>query len=477
MKPRQNVDYVTRDYEGFRTAMLELLKQKIPEYSDFSQSDAGVVLIELLAHGLDIISYYNDRLALEIYPETALERENIIKHCRRFGYELENATPSRFRQVFKIIPQDEDYIIPTGFQLETKGEDTVTFELIEDLTIPAGCTGMEKDLEGNYLYSVLIEEGESVYEDILGTSNGEAYQEFYLTYSPVIIDSLQVFVTDTQAYTEWTKVTNFIESDLDSKVFCVEVNENDEAKITFGSGSSGMIPPVYDNGISANYRVGGGSKGNVALDMITEIPEKPAIIIETFNIEQVQVGTDKEDVETAKLKAPLSLRTLWRAVSLEDYENLLLQEYKDEIKRAKAIAEEDRCTISIYLLLNDHVDLPLDLKEEFSNFLDGRKEIGYDINIYPPNYINLDLVVDITTSKAYYNEELKAIITSAIHNDYQEGTFDFGEEFLKSVFISNIMAIEGVRDVNVTVTSGGSEINETQILKLNTVTVNVKGGI
>ena len=87
MKIRQNVDYTTRDYEGFRNDMLTLLKQKIPEYSDFSQSDMGVVLIELLAHGLDIISFYNDRIANEMFPDTALDRESIVKHCRRLGYE------------------------------------------------------------------------------------------------------------------------------------------------------------------------------------------------------------------------------------------------------------------------------------------------------------------------------------------------------------------------------------------------------
>ena len=49
MKTRQGFDFSTRDYEGFRNSMIEMLKVKIPEYSDFSQSDVGIVLIELLA--------------------------------------------------------------------------------------------------------------------------------------------------------------------------------------------------------------------------------------------------------------------------------------------------------------------------------------------------------------------------------------------------------------------------------------------
>lgn len=152
MKYRSNVDYTTRDYEGFRNDMIELLKKKIPEYSDFSESDMGIVLIELLAHGLDVISFYNDKIANEIFPDTATERESIIKHCRRLGYELKNATPSQYYQVFKIVPQESTYVIPRGTRLYTKGDDSVEFELIEDLKIPPNCTGLEKDGHGNYLY-------------------------------------------------------------------------------------------------------------------------------------------------------------------------------------------------------------------------------------------------------------------------------------------------------------------------------------
>lgn len=75
MEVRREIDYSTRDYEGFRNDMIEMLKKKIPEYSDFSQSDAGIVLIELLAHGLDILSFYNDVVANEVFLSTARERK------------------------------------------------------------------------------------------------------------------------------------------------------------------------------------------------------------------------------------------------------------------------------------------------------------------------------------------------------------------------------------------------------------------
>ena len=477
MKFRSNVDYTTKDYEGFRNDMIELLKTKIPEYSDFSQSDMGVVLIELLAHGLDILSFYNDKVANEVFPDTAVERESIIKHCRRLGYELKNAVPSRYYQVFKIYPQPNDYVIPRGLKLTTSGEELIEFELIEDLVIPKGCTGLEKDEHGNYLYKALVEHGSSVYSDIIGTSNGASYQEFTLSYYPVIQDSIQVFVRSDYDIEEWERVSNFIDSDVSSKQYMTEVSEGDLVKIIFGSGYSGMIPPVYDNGISANYRIGGGSVGNVSLESITEITSKPAIIIDTMNVEQVQVGADKETIEEAKFHAPLSLRTLWRAVTLSDYENLIIQEFPHDIMQVKAVAEEDRYTISIYVLTTDtNEDLPEELKEKFLDFLDERKEIGYNLQMYPPTYEDITVNINVTTNKAYSNTEIKETVETYVMNKYLKGSMGFGESLVKSQLIGELMTLQGIYDLEVNIV-GESNPAPHKIIRVNTVNVSVSGGV
>lgn len=474
----RTIDYTTRDYEGFRNDMIELLKVKIPEYSDFSESDMGVVLIELLAHGLDILSYYNDKVANEIFPDTATERESIIKHCRRLGYELKNATPSRYYQVFKITPQPNTYVIPRGTKLLTKGDDPIEFELMEDLSIPPNCTGLEKDLvTGDYLYKAIVEQGSSVSSDIIGSSNGTAYQEFTLSYTPVILDSLKVYVSDSSSIEEWTKATNFIDSDLTSKQYTVETTDDDNVKIMFGSGISGMIPPVYDNGISASYRIGGGTIGNVALETITEMPSRPAVVIDTFNVEQLHIASDKENIEEAKIHAPMSLKTLWRAVCLEDYENLLIQQYPDEILHCKAIAEVDKCTISIYILTSKYGEtLPEDVKAKYLEYLDERKEIGYTLNFYAPQFSMFDMTVNVTTTKAYTNAEVKSTVETYLNTVTSVGNFTFGEALKTSTFIRDLMNLPGVMDVAIS-TSGVVTPDNAHIIKLGTLTVNPQGGI
>lgn len=476
MQKRQNVDYTTRDYEGFRSDMIELLKQKLPQYSDFSSSDAGIVLIELLAHGLDILSYYNDKIANELFADTAVERESIVKHCRRLGYELQNSVPAQFRQVFKIIPQEYNYVIPKGFKLESKGDDTVVFELLNDLVIPKGCTGLEQDEEGNYLYSVIVEEGETINNDIIGSSNGQPNQEFYLSYKPIIVDSLKVYVSDMNGTEEYTRVTNFIDSDLNSAVFSVEVSDNGDTKIQFGSGTSGLIPPIYDNGISASYRVGGGEVGNIAIDNLTEIPEKPALVVETFCIEQIQIGREREDMEVARMKAPASIKTIWRAVCPEDYDNLLAQEYRGEIHSVKTIPQEDRFTINVYVFLENEKELTSGLIEKYASFLDERKEIGYEINILPVEFEEISINVLAKTNKSYRNEDIKGMIEACILTDYETGVLGFGEEFVNSQLVGNLMSIRGIYDINVEV-EGNTKPQDNKMIKVSDINIEVIGGI
>ena len=68
--PRPVIDYLTKDYEGFRQAMLDQIPLRLPQWTDRSESDFGVVLIELFAYVADILSYYQDRVANEAYLAT-----------------------------------------------------------------------------------------------------------------------------------------------------------------------------------------------------------------------------------------------------------------------------------------------------------------------------------------------------------------------------------------------------------------------
>ena len=140
-------DYLGKDYEAFRTEMINHIPQLLPEWTDYLQSDPGITLIELFSYGLDVLSYYQDRIANELYLPTAQLRQSVIDYTKPLGYILREATPSKTYVVFEIIPGDS-LTIPPGFRVTTKavpGEEPVPFETQNYLTIPAGDNGLEQE--------------------------------------------------------------------------------------------------------------------------------------------------------------------------------------------------------------------------------------------------------------------------------------------------------------------------------------------
>ena len=117
--PLSNVSYVNKDYESFRRMMIEQLEITMPEYTDKSSSDAGIVILELLAKGLDILSFYQDVQANEMFLATEEQRENALKWCSLLDYTPRGNIPSKIRQAFILDSKyEDDTIIPAGTKIK-----------------------------------------------------------------------------------------------------------------------------------------------------------------------------------------------------------------------------------------------------------------------------------------------------------------------------------------------------------------------
>ncbi len=80
-------DWRVRDYDGFRTFMLEELAARFPERKRWTPADLEVVLIEVMATILDHLSDMADRVAAEAYLETASRPETVRQLLDFIGYD------------------------------------------------------------------------------------------------------------------------------------------------------------------------------------------------------------------------------------------------------------------------------------------------------------------------------------------------------------------------------------------------------
>lgn len=484
MKINPNVDYSTRDYEGFRSDMIRGLQERIPEYTDTSQTDAGIVLIELLAHNLDLLSYYNDKTANEVYLDTAKERSNIIMLAKMLGYVFNDGRPSEFKQVFEIIPQDTDFVIPKGYVVKTTEstvEPEVLFETDFELVIPKGCVGNEKDGDGNYLYLANVVQGYTITDEVVGTSNETPNQTFYLNHAPVIKDSISLNITESTGLTEeWTRVDNFLNSSPTDKHFTVTIDASDRGIITFGNGKSGKIPTAYSEGIVATYRVGGGEVGNVSPYSINQAEQKLSGLVRTYNPYSATVlGVDKEEDDVIRVKAKSHFNSTWGAITLNDYKEVA----KSLVEVLDATSTKGNTDFDVIVTLlpkgyskMTEQELTL-LKNRLKVIYEDKKVLGVDVYLKFAEIVTIHPNIQVHLYPNVLKKDVDYLVGCAIDSAFKGDTRQLNQSLHPSEIISELMQIEGVKYVNCTIPDLPSEVNYNQVVYVENYTLEIIGGI
>lgn len=435
--PTPNIDYTSRDYEAFRELLIQKLQEKMPEYTDTSETDAGIVIIEALANGLDIISLYSDTIANDVLLTTTQDRKIAVILAKCLGYFPYNQTASEYPQVFVLEEvRNEPTLIPKGVIVSTKKSTdlaTIYYETMEDLIIPAGALGNEQDEQGNYLYTTIIQSGTSVYQDVVGSSSGASSQSFKLSYTNVLVDSLEIYVNEGTGQEMWKRVDSFLDYHENSRVYTASVDEFDVCTIEFGNGLKGKIPTAYPNGIIANYRVGGGEASNVSANIITELDTSVAYVDSTFNLEVITRGHDKESLESIRENAPASYRTRDRLVTLEDYEDLLRIKFY-ELLRVKSLRDSDdkKLVHNFYMMRNGYEMTP-ELVLSITDFISDKSMVGttHDLNPYVEQPVDLDCVMYV--NKDYNGEDLKNKVIAYLEGvTFAYGALQFNDSIVKS---------------------------------------------
>ena len=115
-----DIDYLAKDYTGFRRLMLDRLNLLAPEWKERSAADAGVALVEVLAYAADNLSYRQDAIANEAYLATAHKRVSIRRHARLVDYLLHEGCNAR---TWVHIDVGVDLTLPQGTPMLTRTGD------------------------------------------------------------------------------------------------------------------------------------------------------------------------------------------------------------------------------------------------------------------------------------------------------------------------------------------------------------------
>ena len=306
-----SVDYTDKDFDALRARLIALVRSVFPDWSDFSVTTFGNVLLEMYAFVGDVVTFYLDAQARESRLVTATQRKNVIALARMLGYRLHGARAATAEVVFTLArTPTANVTIPAGTVVRTQEvTEPVRFQLLADVLIPAGADPPT---------AVGVVENSQTHAQLFD-ARGLAGLDIILDRTPYLDGS----AVASAANGPYVEEESLLGSGPNDRHFLVLVDQNDRATVRFGNGTSGAPP---SGTISASYKTGGGAGGNVEAGSLVVIEGvfndahgRPVQVAVT-NTEPASGGTDRQSVASAKLLAPESLRTLTRTVTREDFE-------------------------------------------------------------------------------------------------------------------------------------------------------------
>lgn len=122
----------------------------------------------------------------------------------------------------------------------------------------------------------------------------------------------------------WHEVASLYEAGPYDRVFEVRIDDDGSTRLRFGDGERGHRLPTGTLNVAASYRAGIGAAGEVADEAIILLKTRPLGVRAVVNPSPASGSAEPETLEEARVRAPQSVRTLGRIVSITDYQDFAL---------------------------------------------------------------------------------------------------------------------------------------------------------
>ncbi len=200
---------------------------------------------------------------------------------------------------------------------------------------------------------------------------------------------------------EFKAVNRFIDYGQDDKVFRFN---GVSGQLEFGDGEYGAIPKFGENIYIKEYSTTEGKKGNVNSGELKILREAINYIDSVTNYKPAINGEDGDSLDDLKKYAPSVLKTMNRAISVEDYE-LLAQNFSPSIKKAICKAKDGDVIILPLTenIIENNGFINQKLLDDLKEYLTKRSLLTVLPIIISPTIINLTIYLKLLYTIENYN--------------------------------------------------------------------------
>lgn len=405
------------DFDSNKALLKEYLREQ-SEFKDYDFEDSNMsVMLDILSYNTYLNAFYLNMIGNEMFLDSASLRDSVVSHAKELNYIPRSFTSASAKVDFIINSTDptlKSIVIPRGTAVISRvGDKTYTFTT-DDIVTATSSTGQ------------FIAENVDIYEGIFQSDtyavNYENNTKFIISNKRVDVSSISVTVIEDNGATQinYLRATSLFGYDSTSEIFFIQPCSGETYEVIFGDGVIGR-KPKNNSVVLIEYRVSNGELPNGAQKFIFTGKINGQADVTVRTVSAAIGGAVSETLDSIKYNAPRAFTTQERAVTSEDYENLL-KSYYPEINAVTAYGGEDLNPpqygkVMVCIDLVDINGLPDIKKDEYTRFLKSRSFTTMEPVFVSPEYTylsidtNIKYNVNITTKTP---EDIRTIVLSYI---------------------------------------------------------------
>ena len=299
------------------------------------------------------------------------------------------------------------------------------------------------------------------WNETLGSGNGSlASQQFTLkqkplTFVPVqnaagVASTLQVSVNGVV----WKEAARFEDMKPADRCYVTQTDNAMNTTVIFGDGVHGSRLPTGVENVTAVYRAGIGTPGNVDANQVTLLASRPLGVRAVTNPQPGSGGVDPESAAQGRANVPLATAALDRIVSLGDYAAVA----RTYASVAKALAAEF-CGAPplVHVTIAEEGDASVDIVSSLGAMLlpEGGAQIALDIQLRSLVIVVLSAQVTLTPGTQWSSVE--PAIRSKLLAKLGFNARNLAQDMYLSEVIAAIAEVAGVEYVRITAFDGVTE--------------------
>lgn len=397
------ISYTSKDYNSIINELLGTpesnyddgkVKELTENWTDFRESDLGVVLVELMSMMGDMVNYNIDRQALENILLTSQEKKNVRAKLRSYGYKMKTYSSAEVEVQFES-DHSTDIVIDKYVSLSTN---EIEGKTIKYLTYSQEILPAESNTEVNCIQGDLVEVS-------LSDSDIDNRSRIQLPDKDIAEGTIEL-VLDGDG---WNEVDDVVLHPEDGRYYSMDFDKYDNVYITLIPGWTNFVRNENNLNIEVKYIKSDGESGMIGKYALKNIEGELFDIegneasenVVIRNLERSRGGEDPESIEEAKVNGINLIQTMWTAVTLEDYEVLCnnFSGVSNSLALDWGVSEVEWITepyiVEIYVVPNDGGSVTTQLEDDLLDYLDNRKVTTVDIQIKDTTYYSVDLYLDV----------------------------------------------------------------------------------